>query len=119
MENDRVDQGRGEETMNIAQLEHADICSELLNQSPRERLELLFREMRGATITLNTKRMQMDRFDHKFADTEAQFADYRNELSYQLSRAAARLAEINQQIDQTILEAAEVIKAGGKANEQN
>jgi uncharacterized protein YhaN len=98
--------------MNIAQLEHADTFND---PSPatdaRDRLEQLFHARRGAIITVDTKRIQISRFDHKFADTEAQYADYRSELSNLLTQAELRLVEINNQIDETILSAAEDIKA--------
>ena len=97
--------------MNVSQREHADTYAERAPQPAKARLEQLFRDMRGKTITVDTKRAQRGRFDHRFADTEEQFADYRNDLSTRLDRAERELTEINTKIDDTIIEAAEVIKA--------
>lgn len=85
--------------MNVAQREYAGTYSD---PPPRaetlDRMEELFRRRRAETITVRTKRMQIEMFDQRFTDMEAQGADRRNEIVNRLTQAALHLAEIEREI---------------------
>jgi hypothetical protein len=93
--------------MTVLQMEYAD-ANRYLDPSPandaRSRLEQLFRDLRGALITVAAKEKQLKKGDVRFDDYE----DY---ILNRLGQAQLRAAMLNEEIDETILSAAEDIKA--------
>jgi hypothetical protein len=86
--------------MNVTQIESIDAA---YSDPPPwadtfDRMEELCRARRREIITAETKRMQLEMFDRRFTDIEAQGADRRNEIVNRMTRAALRQAELEREI---------------------
>jgi hypothetical protein len=74
--------------MTIAQIEHAETCSDPLpEQDAFDRMEDAINRRRREIIIAKTKQVQLTRFDARFTDAESQFADRRGLILSQQTQA--------------------------------
>ena len=98
-------------SMNLAQMEHTRTLQESLPElSTFDRLEDLFRSRRVHSITIATKESQLQRYDMRNTDPEAQASDWRAEILNTMTQATLRRMETEKEI----IEVAKMLVAESK-----
>lgn len=102
--------------MSLAQLEHAPTLTD--PQPAQDRFEKLFdllRARNGEIIIAKNRRLQLQSFDDRWPDVEAQAADRRRQIVEQLAQAKMRRGQKEGEIDDFILEVARLLVAEADA----
>ena len=85
--------------MTAIQIENRDaFCDPLPASDTLDRMEEAIRARRREMIVVQTKKMQVEMFDNRFTDMEAQGADRRNEIVNRMNQASLRQAGIEREI---------------------